>query len=192
MATTTHTIQPSRAITVLSMYFLVAVLAGGCHNGEDSTLRVTGTIEGTTIGVGSRVGGRIAEVGIKEGDAVTTTQVLVKLECGEQQAALNAANAKVAQAQATLERLENGARPEELAQAKAAAETAEAAYMMALSGARSQEIAAARATADAAKAQLDTAASAYDRIKKLREGAAVSQQAYDTALHRFEAAQNQH
>ena len=170
----------------------IAVLAAGCMNGDESTLHVTGTIEGTTIGVGSRVGGRVAEVGVEEGDAVTAAQVLLKLECGEQEAALNAAKAKLAQAQATLERLETGARPEELAQAKAAAETADAAYMMALNGARSEEIAAARAMADAAKAQLDTAASDYDRVKKLREGAAVSQQAYDTALHRFEAAQNQH
>jgi multidrug resistance efflux pump len=164
----------------------------GCSRSPVDRLQVTGTIEGTTIGVGSRVGGRVAEVAVKEGDTVTAGQVLLKLECGEQEAALAAAKAKLAQQEAALARLETGARPEELAQAQAAAAATDAAYLMALNGARSEEIESARAMANAAKAQLDTASSDFTRIKALREGQAVSQQAFDQALHKLEAAQNQH
>lgn len=180
-----------RSITVALAVAATCALAG-CSRGNGGALRVTGTIEGTTIGIGSRVGGRIAEVAAKEGDAVTAGQVLLRLECGEQEAAFAAAKAKLAQAHATLERFENGARLEELAQAQAAAAATEAAYMMALNGARSEEIEAARAMASAAKAQLDTAQSDFTRIKNLREGSAVSQQSYDQALHGLEAAQSQY
>lgn len=174
-----------------SLFAVILASAAWCGGANSGALSVTGTIEGTNIRVGSRVGGRIADVAVKEGDLVTAGQVLLKLECSEQEAALAAAKAKLTQAQANLEKLETGARPEELAQAQAAAAATEAAYQMALNGARSQEIAAARAMANAAKAQLDTADQDFARVKKLREGNAVSEQMYDQALHRLEAAQNQ-
>ena len=179
-------------MTKLNIAIVLICVLAGCSATEPSLMRVTGTIEGTTVGVGSRVGGRIAEVAVKEGDAVTQGQLLLKLECSEQEAAVGLAKAKLAQAKATLEKLENGARPEELSQAQAAAAETEAAYMMALRGARSEEIKAARAMADAARAQRDTAQSDFERAKKLFEGKAVSQPVYAQALHRFEAADSQH
>lgn len=174
----------------IAVVALLALFAGCMRNGGEIA-RVTGTIEGTTIGIGSRVGGRIAEVLAKEGDTVAAGDIIVRLECTEQEAAVAAAKAKLAQAEATLQRLETGARPEELEQARAAAEAAEAAYLMALNGARSEEIEAARAIADSARAQRDTARADFDRIQKLFEGRAVSQQMFDQALHRLEAAEAQ-
>ncbi|MDZ4861630.1 MAG: HlyD family efflux transporter periplasmic adaptor subunit [Candidatus Hydrogenedentes bacterium] len=179
-------------LTRTGMLLLVVAAVTGCTDGTTSKLRVTGTIEGTSIGVGSRIGGRVAEVMVSEGNTVAAGDVLVKLECGEQEAAIVASKARLAQAEATIERLETGARPEELAQAQAVAAATEAAYMMALNGARSEEIEAARALANAAMAQLETARSDFERIGKLLEGKAVSQQAFDQALRTYEARESQY
>ncbi|MBM3290837.1 MAG: HlyD family efflux transporter periplasmic adaptor subunit, partial [Candidatus Hydrogenedentes bacterium] len=187
-----HAVPYLRRFARCAVLACAALAVAGCTKGTSGSLAVTGTIEGTTIGIGSRVGGRVADVSAAEGDRVTAGQVLVKLDCGEQEAALEAAHAKLGQAEATLDRLENGARPEELAQAQAAAAAADAQYTMALNGARSQEIKAAHALADSAKAQLDAAQTEFDRAKNLRESQATSQQVYDQALHRLEAAQGQY
>ena len=187
---TTKTFLP-RAVWRACLLASAAALAG-CGNTNHTSLAVTGTIEGTTIGVGSRVGGRISEISVKEGDNVAEGQVLVKLECGEQEAALAAAQAKLAQATATSDRLQNGARPEELDQAKAAADAAEAQYQMAVNGARTEDVKAARALADAAKTQADLARTEFDRAKKLYDGHAASKQIYDQASHGLDAADSQY
>lgn len=164
----------------------------GCSFHSTDIMEVSGTIEATTIGVGSRVGGRIADVLVDEGDVVKANDVLIRLECGEQEAAVAAAKAKLEQAEATLTRIETGARMEELAQAEAAAAAAESAYLMALNGARSEEIGTARAMERTAAAELEKARANFERVKKLFEGEAVSEQDYDQALRTWEAAQGQH
>jgi multidrug resistance efflux pump len=161
-------------------------------NGGNDALNVTGQIEAVTVAAGTRVGGRISEVLVNEGDRVTQGDVLVRLESLEADAAVAAAQARLAQSQATLTRLETGARPEEMHQAEAAATRAEEQYRMAKRGSRAQEVKAAEAAADAARAQRDQARAEFARIEKLYEGKAVSQQIYDQTKHALEAADAQY
>jgi multidrug resistance efflux pump len=105
----------------------------------------SGTVEARTISVGSRAGGRIAKVLVKEGDAVVPAQPLVELEPGDWRAQLLQANAQQMSAVAVLDKLKKGARPEELEQAKARTLTAQAALQQAVAGARPEQVQAAEA-----------------------------------------------
>lgn len=175
----------------LTGWLLVALALAGCNGGNNGMVEVTGQIEAVNVAVGSRVGGRVSEVLVEEGARVKQGDILVKLETDEAEAAIAAARARLAQAEATLAKLENGARPEEIRQAEAAAARAEAQYQMAQKGSRRQEVRAASAAVDAARAARDEAQTEFERVKKLREGSAASEQLYDRAAHALEAAEAQ-
>jgi multidrug resistance efflux pump len=120
----------------------------------------SGTVEARMISVGSRAGGRVKEVLVREGDSVKAGQALLVLEPGDLPAQLLQAQGQLEQAQATLEKLEKGARPEEIAEARARSQTASAALEQTKTGARREQIDAARARLAAQevlaqKAQLD-------------------------------------
>lgn len=163
----------------------------GCDGNKGGPIEVTGQIEAVTVAVGSRVGGRVSEVLVEEGAQVKQGDVLVKLETNEAEAAIAAAQARLAQTVATLSKLETGARPEELRQAEAAAARAKAQYEMAQKGSRTQEVRAAASAVDAARAHSDEAKAEFERVKKLYESTAASQQQYDQATHALEAADAQ-
>src|SRR5262244_3440293 len=66
----------------------------------------SGTVEARTISVGSRAGGRIKSVLVREGDHVKAGQPLLELEPADLPAQKLQAAGALAQAQATLEKLE--------------------------------------------------------------------------------------
>ncbi|HEX7453814.1 MAG TPA: efflux RND transporter periplasmic adaptor subunit [Polyangiaceae bacterium] len=105
----------------------------------------SGTVEARTISVGSRIGGRVKEIKVREGDSVAAGQALVILEPGDLPAQLVQARAQLVLCQANLEKLEKGARPEELAEARARSLTAKAALEQAVAGTRPEEVGAAEA-----------------------------------------------
>src|SRR5580765_7708914 len=84
----------------------------------------SGTVEARVVYLGSRVGGRVKEVKVKEGDEVELGQELLVLEPGDLPAQRLGAVGVLEQARATLQKLEAGARPEEIDQARANAATA--------------------------------------------------------------------
>jgi len=125
---------------------LLALIYGGYRVYlERKPYEWSGTVEARTISVGSRAGGRIKEVLVREGEPVQGGQALLTLEPGEYPAQLLQAKAQLAQWQANLEKLQKGARPEELAESRARAMTAKAALAQAVAGARPEEVAAAEA-----------------------------------------------
>src|SRR5881398_497856 len=77
----------------------------------------SGTVEARTITVGSRAGGRVKAVLVREGDRVKGGQSLLELEPGDLFAQKLQAQGALDQMQATLEKLEKGARPEEIEEA---------------------------------------------------------------------------
>src|SRR5678815_3103446 len=87
----------------------------------------SGTVETRTISLGSRAGGRVQQVLVKEGDRVKRGDRIVVLEPGDWPAQLQQAEAQLAMTQATLDKLKAGARPEEIAAAKARSQSAQAA-----------------------------------------------------------------
>ncbi len=112
-----------------------------------------------------RMGGRVAQVLVKEGDVVRAGQPLVKLQDADQKAAL-------AQAQADLARLQAGTRAEEIAAAQANVDVANAQIKAAQveldkakNGAQqSADVASAQAQVAQAKVQLKAVQDAYDGI----------------------------
>ncbi len=163
-------------------------LAVGCDLGDSQTLRVTGQIEGNPIRAGSRVGGRVIEVLVREGDRVEQGAVLVRLEADEAQARVDAANARLEQAKATLQKLEAGPRPEEIRQAQSQVDKAEQRLDIAVEGARSQEIETARANVQTAKAALDDAELGFQRMESLLQEGGVAQKQRDDARFALDAA----
>ena len=134
----------------------------------------SGTVEARTIDLGSRAGGRIKQILVKEGDRVKAGDPLLVLEPGDWPAQLEQAQGQLAESQANLDKLKNGARPEEIAAAKARAETAQAALQETVTGTRPEEVAAAQARLTASEVAVEKAQHDVDRLHKLRDaGAAV-------------------
>jgi HlyD family secretion protein len=140
----------------------------------DNSLQGSGTVEARDIRVGSKIGGRIDMVLVREGDTVTPGQVLITFDDKELQASLE-------QSKAAAEKAQRGYRPEEIAEARAAAAQAKADYELKKNGYRKEDIAAAqadldRATADEIRARLD-----FQRYDALAQKDLVSKQQRDTA-----------
>src|SRR5580692_7002559 len=96
----------------------------------------SGTIETREIQIGSKVGGRVIQVPVEEGQIMKAGTTLVRFECDELKAQRTQAEAAQAQAQADLDRMVRGNRPEEIEQAQATAKASEAAYESARNGPR--------------------------------------------------------
>ncbi len=183
-AAATEGATPKSARRFLPLGVVAIVLAGyGAYRAYLATrpYEWSGTVEARVIAVGSRTGGRVKEVLVREGERVQAGQPLVTLEPGDLLAQRLQAQANVEQAQANLSKLEKGARPEEIDQAKARASTANAAFEEARHGARAEQISATKARLVAAQVAVDKAQLDADRAHKLLATGAVAQADADTA-----------
>jgi multidrug resistance efflux pump len=147
-----------------------------------------GTVETREIEIGSKVGGRVTEVPVEEGQWVNAGTVLVRFECDELNAQRVQAQATLEQAQADLKKMVRGNRPEEVAEAEATARAEEAAFEEAKNGPRRQEIDQAKADYAAAVADAANAESFYRRIAQLAASDIVSKQQFDDARDRRDGA----
>ena len=160
--------------------------------------------------------GEIADVLVKEAQAVDAGQVLAQLDTeslewqvARSQASLDTAEARLEQAQkpasgedlasaqaaldsaiANYNRVEAGPRPQDLASAQAALDSSVANYNQVKAGPTQDDLASARATLESARASLQQAQAAYDRIKD-RPDAAMRQESLNlqTATIEYERAQ---
>ena len=158
----------------------------------------SGTVEARTISVGSRAGGRISKVLVREGDSVSAGQVLLELEPGDWSAQLMQANAQQMSAEAMLDKLKKGARPEELEQARARTLTAQAALQQAMAGARPEQVQAAQARLAAQEIAVQKAKLDAQREQQLDRASASTRADLDNsdlalrqALAQRDALQNQ-
>ncbi len=147
----------------------------------ENQLILSGTIEADEIHVGSKVGGRIAEVFVKEGQQLKTGEPLIRFDSYDLTAKRSDAVAAIQAAEANLQKLQNGFRPEEIAEARAEAEAAWMAYEQARNGARPQEIRGAQNELDAANADFEVAKANFARIEELTKNGVASHQDYDNA-----------
>ena len=154
------------AITATALY------AGWFH--KDTSLQGSGTVEARNILVGSKVGGRITQVLVREGDTVQPGEVLVTFDDKELKASLE-------QARADAIKTERGFRPEEIAQARAAAAQAKADYELKKNGYRKEDIAAAQAELDRTTAEESRTHLDFQRYDALAQKDLVSRQQRDTA-----------
>jgi multidrug resistance efflux pump len=166
---------------VLIPIVVVAVLAIGARSlfKRDSSLTASGTLEARNVSVGSKVGGRVTNVLVAEGDHVQKDQLLLAFDDAELYAALLQARGRYAQAKANLEKMRRGNRPEEIAQARATG------------AARSHAVAEATAAAERAHADAANAEVEYRRYQQLSHDGVVSREQLDAAENRYKMAQAQ-
>src|SRR5581483_573385 len=112
----------------------------------------SGTIEAWTMDVGSRVGGRVKEVLVREGDQVKANQPLLILETGDLEAQRMEAQGQVEQAEANQAKVASGG-----------------------SSSRRQEILAAQARLQVEEVAIEKAKLDLGRTEKLFAGQAATQ-----------------
>jgi multidrug resistance efflux pump len=151
-------------------------------------LEYSGTIETREIQIGSKIGGRVTDVFVEEGQLVKAGAVLVRFECDELKAQRAQAAAQVVQSQADLDHMLRGNRPEEIAEAEAVASAQEAAFEAAQNGPRKQEIDQAQADLAAAQADATNAGTFFLRMEKLAATDTISRQQFDDARDKRDAA----
>jgi HlyD family secretion protein len=173
------------AAAVVLVMVIWAVSAWLAHR---SRFEYSGTVETREIQVGSKIGGRVTEVPVEEGQVVKTGSVLVRFECDELKAQRTQAEAGLVQAQADLAKMERGNRPEEIAQAEATARAQKAVFEEARNGPRRQEIEQAQADYRAATADATNAEVFYRRMEKLVAADTISRQQFDDARDKRDAA----
>lgn len=170
------------AVALLAFWMVTAWMA------QRTRYDYAGTVETREIEIGSKVGGRVTEVPVEEGEWVKAGTVLVRFECDELKAQRVQAEALLQQAQADLEKMVRGNRPEEIAEAEATARAERAAFQEAQNGPRTQEIDQAKADYAAAHADAVDAASLYQRMAELVKQDIISKQQFDDARDKRDAA----
>jgi len=158
---------------VIVVVVIAAVTAGAglwfvAHRQDtaNNSLVASGTVEATEAQLGFQTAGRIEDIIVHEGDLVKARVELSHLDRVETQARRQQAVAQVAGARALLQELERGFRIEEVAQGRAALA--------------------------AATERLNDAQRDLERSRRLIEGGAVSQEAYDKAVVAFDVAKSQY
>lgn len=175
----------------LRIILLFALIFGG-YSGyrwlfkPADTLNASGVLEARNINVGSKVGGRVRDVLVREGDHVASGQVLVTFEDAEQAARVEQFRGKVEQARANLDKMEHGSRIEDIAEARAATGTPQSGP-----GYRREEVSSARAALARATADAVNARTEFQRKQQLLAKGAISRQTFDDALARRDMAQQQ-
>jgi HlyD family secretion protein len=150
--------RPSRPLVLVVVIGVIGAIAwfGFLRpRGKAGELTASGTVEATESQLGFQVPGRIEVIAAVEGERVAAGTELARLDRTEAEARRSQAAAQAAAARSLLDELEGGSRSEEVAQGRAAR--------------------------DAALQRLDDARRDLDRTKKLLEGGAVSQEAFDKA-----------
>jgi HlyD family secretion protein len=128
------------------------------HQRANRPFEWSGTVEARTIEVGSRIGGRVQAVLVREGDFVDEGQPLLVLETADLEAQRLSAQGQLEQAEAALEKVSQRG-----------------------PSARREEIAAARARLQAAQAVMDKAVIDHRRIEQLFAGGASARAEVDAA-----------
>ena len=136
------------------------------QRGSANGLIASGTVEATEAQLGFQTAGRIENISVREGESVRAGDVLASLDRTEMEARRQQAVAHAAVAEAILQELRQGFRVEEVSQGRAAL--------------------------GAAADRLNDAERDLDRTRRLYDGGAVSQEAYDKARLALDVAKSQY
>lgn len=180
------------AVAVVALAGSIVAIRTLRGTADEDALVLSGTIEADDVLVGSRLGGRIAEVLVREGERVAAGQPIARFETADLRARHADAVAAVARARAALDKAQNGFRPEEIDEARAHTASAAARLQQAKHGPRPQEIDQAEAQLHASEADLRVARATYERVRALAEDGVLSRQQLDEARAAFERAEGLH
>ena len=145
-------------------------------------LVVSGFIEADQVRVGSRVGGRVAEVLVEEGTRVQAGEPLFRIDPFDLRERAAEAEGELQASTAICERLESGYRAEEIAMARAERDRTAARLDKLLAGPRPREIEIARENLNRARADLGFAEAEHTRIGGLYRQGQAGQSEYDRAV----------
>jgi HlyD family secretion protein len=176
------------AAALLTVALALAVVWTLRAGPRDDTLSLSGTIEGTQVDVSARIGARIAELPVREGQVVQRGAIIVRLADEELVAEVRRAEGALVAAQAQLRDVVAGARREEIQEAEARAARAESQLADLLAGARRQEIEQARAALQNAEATRIWAERDYRRASDLFDKQLVAAQEVDRTRQAYEVA----
>lgn len=144
-------------------------------------LTMAGIVEVQEVHLGSKVGGRVESVMVREGAIIYKNMPLVTFEAPELKNQRLQAKARLDGAIADWKRTENGPRIEEKLAAKAAMESAKARWDRAVNGYRLEEVEQAENDWKSAEADYKQAVEDWDRIEKLFRREAAARADYDAA-----------
>jgi multidrug resistance efflux pump len=163
-----------KRLIVIAIVLGLGVAAYVWASSRPQPLVASGTVEARDIRVGSKVGGRIEQVLVREGDKVEAGQVLATFDDRELKATMDASLAN-------FQKLQRGFRPEEVEQVRAQAAQAKADYELRRNGNRKEDIDAAQADADRARADTVRTESTWKRVSDLSNQDVFSKQQRDDA-----------
>jgi HlyD family secretion protein len=201
-----------KAIAGVLVVGLLATAGGaawffGPFRNHRTTLVLPGTVEIQEVRLGSKLGGRVKSVSIREGERVAAGQELIRFDTPELDTQRDQLQAKLRAAKADLLKAVNGPRVEEKAEAKAALDAAEARLLRMQNGWREEERRQAKSEAEAGEADLVQTKADFERIDRLfRQGGGLSvtrsewdaaraardraQKRYDASMARYEMMMN--
>jgi multidrug resistance efflux pump len=156
---------------------------------ETNPLQFSGVVETREVQIGSKVGGRVTEVRVREGQKVSSGEQLIRIDGSELEATRRQLQSRLQQARAELTKLERGNRKEEIAQAEAAVQRERAVLEELRKGPRPQELEQAAAEVAAAQAEATNAKRSLERFERLSKTGDIAAQTLDDARARYEAAE---
>lgn len=169
----------------------------GLTRSEDAAIELSGRIEGYETDLGAKVGGRVAEITVREGDRVTSGQIIARLDDAELQAQLAAAQARTAaaqqqvnQAQLQISVIASQIQEMQLTLQQSQGDATGRVNQSAAAVAAAQaQLAEAQARAKEAQSTLELARRDRDRFATLLEQGVIAQQQFDQIQTQFETAQ---
>lgn len=176
-----------------AVLLVVAIVAGllvlRAQQDQRAPAVVSGLLEAAEMRLGSRVGGRVAAVKVREGEPVQAGQVIVELSAPDLVARLEETRAQVKVLEAAYRRVLEGFRAEEVAQARSARDAAAAALSEAEAGPREKEIEQARQGVSLAKAEVELAKTSAGRTETMLAKGAVAAAAGDQSRTQLKVAE---
>jgi multidrug resistance efflux pump len=173
------------SVWLLGLVFLISGGVGlGCWwvwRPQVEVLRLPGVVEMQEVRLGSKLGGRVAEVKTAEGKIVEAGEVLIVFDQPELRARREQLLAKLASAEAELDKAKKGPRDEEIESARAAAESARARFQRMKAGSRAEEVRQARSELEMAEDDLRLARQDFDRADRLFRQGSLARADYDLA-----------
>lgn len=152
-------------LTTSTVCILVLVLAAiGCREAdENGTIRASGHIEATEVRLAAKVGGRLLEAPLEEGDPITAGGLVARFETLDTE--------------------------HRLAQARANVEAADAQLRLLLAGSRAEDLRRAEDQMAQAQAELDAARRDFERLSGLADRGSATEKSRDDAATRQEVAE---
>lgn len=145
------------------------------------SLRLPGTVEVQEVRLGSKIGGRVAEVAVSEGYILQPGQILARFEVPELEAQRQQLEGRLRSAEADMAKAKYGNRSEEKDAAGATVEAALARWKRLKAGPRAEEIKQARADVESAEADARLARQKFDRVRRLVASKSATPEESDTA-----------